>query len=186
MGTVRFVFALLAISLLAACAEPAKVASMTTQNFAGGAVAADPQLVGALSVGTVTGGEETDPLWTSEVDGPSFKAALEQSLLTNALLNRDPAQSPYRVEAHLGELDQPFAGFTLTVSSTVQYRVIDSATETLWFEREVRANGVAGTGDAFRAVDRLRIANERAIQTNIQQFITAFIEEWKKRPATTS
>jgi len=186
MGAVRAVFALLMLGLLAACAEPAKVSGMTTQNFAGGMVASNPAVQGSLTVGAVTGGQETDPLWTSEVDGPSFKAALVQSLLTNALLATDPAKAPYRVEAHLAALDQPVAGFSLDVGSTVRYRVYDAGSTEPWFDREIRATGVAAVGDAFRAVDRLRIANERSIQANIQQFITAFIEEWKKRPAATS
>ena len=182
----RLILCLILAGLLAGCAEPAKVSGMTTQNFAGGVIANHPQLQGSMTVGTVTGGEETDPMWTSEVDGPSFKAALEQSLLTNALLAKDPVTAPYRVEAHLAALDQPFAGFTLTVGSTVQYRVYDGAGTEPWFEREIRANGIASPGDAFRGVERLRIANERSIQANIQQFITAFIEEAKQRPAATS
>jgi hypothetical protein len=182
----RFLLCLILAGLLAGCAEPAKVSGMTTQNFAGGIVASNPQLQGSMTVGAVTGGQETDPMWTSEVDGPSFKAALEQSLLTNALLAKDPAKAPYRVEAQLVALDQPFAGFTLEVGSTVQYRVYDGAGTEAWFQQEIRANGAAGTGDAFRAVDRLRIANERSIQANIQKFIEAFIQQAKTRPAVTS
>lgn len=182
----RLLLSLLLVGVLAGCAEPAKVSGMTTQNFAGGFIASHPQLQGSMAVGEVTGGQETDPLWTSEVDGASFKAALQQSLLTNALLAKDPATAPYRVEAHLAALDQPFAGFTLEVGSTVQYRVYDGASTEPWFQNEIRANGTASTGDAFSAVDRLRIANERSIQANIQKFIETFIEQAKDRPAPTS
>jgi len=183
---VRSILAILGLLLLAGCAQPAKVANMTAHNIAGATVAANPDMIGSLTVGTVTGGEETDPLWTSEVDGPSFKAALEQSLQTNALLSMDGAKAPYRVEANLAKLDQPFGGFTLDVTSTVQYRVYEVASGALWFERDIRSTGAASVGDAYYAVERLRIANERSIQGNIQQFISAFTDEWKKRPAATS
>jgi len=182
----RLILVLAALVLVAGCAQPAKVANMTAHNIAGATVAANPDMIGALSVGAVTGGEETDPLWTSEVDGPSFKAALEQSLQTNALLSVDAPKAPYRVEAHLGELQQPLIAATAEVTSTVQYKVFDQASGALWFERTVSSVGTASIGDAFYGVERLRIANERSILGNIQQFISAFTEEWKKRPAATS
>lgn len=182
----RLFLCLTMIAVLAGCAQPAKVSGMTTQNVAGGVVAANPALLGTLTVGAVTGGQETSPMWTSEVDSPSFKAALEQSLLTNALLANIPANAPYRVEAHLAELEQPLIAVTSNVTSVVQYRVFDAASSQLWFEKTINATGSASVGDAFYGVDRLRIANERSIEANIQRFIEAYLEEWKKRPATTS
>src|SRR5262245_34769143 len=102
----RHAVALVALALLAACAQPARVTQMVVPNEMAPVVAANPGLQASLAVGEVSGGKETDPLWTSQVNNPEYKEALEQSLQTNALLA--PATSARNVvTVELIELKQP-------------------------------------------------------------------------------
>ena len=176
----RVLASLLLTGLLAACAEPAQVASMTTGDFASAQVAANPQFANSTMVGTVIGGGETHPLWTPNVDAPSFQEALTQSLAENDLLASDPAAARYSVEANVYELRQPYVhlGFEHDATAIVQYRVYHvNGSKDLWFSRDVHSTASAGFGDALLGVDQRQIAVERAMASNIQQFIDYFVQQ---------
>lgn len=179
----RLAIGALCLVALGACSQPARVSQMTVTNVAGASVAADPALLGSLAVEQVSGGQETNPLWTSEVGNADFRAALENSLQANALLAGDPAAAPYRVSAELLEVDQPVFGFDFTVTSIVAYRVVDAA-GALFFERRVTHPFTASVGDAFYAPQRLQIANEGSIAGNIRIFIDDFIAHWQASRTT--
>ena len=72
-------------------------------------------------------------------------------------------------------LERPLVGFSLDVESQVKYHVTSKTENT----HTITALGTASVGDAFLGVERLRIANERAIQNNIKQFITEFSKAGK-------
>ena len=176
----RVLASLLLTGLLAACAEPAQVASMTTGDFASTQLSANSPIANAAVVGTVIGGEETHPLWTPKVDAPSFQEALTQSLQENGLLASDPAAAHYRIEANIYEMRQPYVhlGFQNDATAIVQYRVyhVNGSTD-LWFSRDVHSTASAGFGDALLGVDQRQIAVERAMESNIQQFIDYFVQQ---------
>ncbi len=179
----RLLTALLCAVLLSACAQPARVSQMTVSNIAGGSVAADPSLLGLLGVDQVTGGQETNPLWTSEVGNPEFRAALENSLQANGLLAKDAAAAPYRLTATLDKVDQPvFAGNT-TVTSVVTYRVT-AADGAPFFEQSITKSFTASMSESLYGVARLRLANEGSIAANITAFIEAFIAHWRDHKPT--
>lgn len=184
--SLRLLAALICAAAVGACAQPARVSQMTVGNIAGGAVAEDPAMLGALAIEQVTGGEKTDPLWTSEVGNPEFRAALENSLRANGLLSSDPTAAPYRLTAALEKVDQPVMGFDLRVTSTVNYRVT-APDGVIFFEKRVTHAFTAGVGDAFSAAERLRLANEGAIAGNIKLFIQSFVAHWntqKQQPTS--
>ena len=60
---------------------------------------------GALSVKTVGGGEETNPLWTSEVSNSGFKGALEGSLQQSGLSAATDKDARFDVSASLAQLE---------------------------------------------------------------------------------
>lgn len=172
--------ALLLTGLLAGCTEPAQVAGMTTGDFASSQVAANPQLANSTAVGTVIGGGATDPLWTPNVDAPSFEQALAQSLEENDLLASDPGSARYRVEANVYDLRQPWVhlGMEHNATAIVQYRVYHAnGSKDLWFSHDVHSTGSAGFGDALLGEQQRQIAVERAMASNIQQFIDYFIQQ---------
>lgn len=128
----------------------------------------------AVQVNNVSGGRSTNPLWTSKVGNPEFQEALQQSLSAQGLLGQ--GQTRYRLDAMLMQLTQPLVGFDLTVSSTIRYVVIDTRTNQTSFDQTVTAAFTAGVGDAVLAVERLRLANEGSIKTNISKFLDQWIQ----------
>lgn len=135
----------------------------------------------SIAVVEVSGGKETNPLWTSQVDDAAFKEALEQSLTLHAMIAETSPR--YKLEAKLLELDQPFGGFNMTVGSRVFYRLADAVSNERVYETEIDCEYTAELSDAFLGYERLKLANEGAIKKNIALFIEALVAEMKKRDA---
>ena len=169
------VVAIIGLSLFAgACATPAEVKNMvvdTPRNIE----PKDPALKHGMCVTSVEGGEETNPLWTSQVDNASFKAALEGSLKAQMLLAEPPANCSFSLRAHLLGLNQPSFGFNMTVGSNVNYEVTKSGSDIVYLAHSQSASYTATVGQAFAGVERLRLANEGSIKENIRQFISALL-----------
>src|SRR5207248_2018131 len=98
---------------LAGCATSAAPQAMTIKP--GAAAAVNAKLKGSVKLADVSGGKDTNPLWTSQVDNAGFKKALADSLAISGYLAQDPSQAKYAVSANLVSLDQPLFGFTLDV-----------------------------------------------------------------------
>jgi hypothetical protein len=151
---------------LGGCATPATSQAMTVKP--GATAPVNPKLKGQLAVTDVTGGKDTNPLWTSQVDAAGFRKALTDSLAIAGYLAPDAGSAKYKVSANLVSLDQPLAGFTLDVKSDVKYELAGNGAKR---DYAIKATGTATTSDAFVGFERLRIANERSILENIKQFI---------------
>lgn len=162
-----FLVAFAALGLLSACASGAKPEAMVAHTTDVTAPA-NPALQGAMTVGSVTGGSETNPMWTSQVDDASFRQALEDSLRIQGYLAPTPAEARYTVDAQMLSLDQPFIGFEFTVTSSVDYMVDGAGGKR---SIPVTAEGSATFGESPLAVERLRLANEKAIKENIRTFL---------------
>jgi hypothetical protein len=132
--------------------------------------APSPHLAGAVSVGEVAGGSETNPLWKSEIDNASFRAALLESLRAAGLL-AEKEGAPFVAQVRLVKLDQPAVGFNMTVISVVHYTVKDVRTGATIVDEDIMAAHTATVGEAFAGVKRLRLANEGAARKNIATFI---------------
>jgi len=165
------------------CAQPAQVSGMVAPAPATDAWVNSPYK-GAMNVGTVSGGQETNPLWTSMVGDKEFKEALEHSLAVNKLLAPTDSDAKYVVNAELNDLDQPLAGFDLTVSAKVDYRVTKKDASELAFGDTVESKYTASFSDAFVAVERLKLANEGAIRNNIKTFIDRLLGVTSPEPPT--
>lgn len=159
---------------LSACATAAKVENMTAPAIAD-APAVDSALAGAICVTAVTGGEETNPLWISEVDDASFRAALEASLRNSGLAATTPDDCRYNLEANLLGMAKPVFGFDYEVTSHVNYSVLERPSGDPYFLTTVTAAYTATVGDALIGGVRGRLANEGSIRTNIQEFISELL-----------
>jgi hypothetical protein len=179
--TAKLALAAAALSLLAACAQPARVTQMAVPNVIAPVVAANPELVGSMTVGEVGGGKATNPIWTSQVDNPQFKEAFERSLEFNGLLAKGTTPGRLVVTANLIELDQPLMGFAMTVTPRVAYRVVENGTTNELFREELVTPYTAQFGDSLIAVERLRLANEGAIRESIRNFLVRFGQVWVAR-----
>ena len=159
---------LLTIGALAGCATPAAVEQMTvalpiTQT--------NPTLKNSVGVAEVTGGRETNPMWTSQVSSDSFRRALEQSLENAGMFSRIISGNKYQLKADLTRIDQPMMGFDMTVTSTVRYSLIEVQTQREVYARVIQIGYTASMSDAFIGSQRLKLANEGAVKANIQAFI---------------
>jgi len=163
---------LLAVAVLAmpllfgGCATPANSLAMTVSSTDAGMP--NPALRSALKVVDVTGGKDTNPLWTSQVDSATFRKSLEDSLANSGYLAVGGAPARYDLSAELVNLDQDMFGFTLDVRSKVNYRIVGQGVDKRY---PVDATGSATTADAMYGPTRLRIANERSILENIKAFL---------------
>lgn len=169
----RFVLLAAAAFSLVACASASKPGAMVAELTDATIIRDDSALRSAFAVGAVTGGKETSPLWKSNVSSEDFAEALRQSLAGHALLAATDGK--YVVDAELVEVKQPIAGFNMTVTSTVKYKVTDTATSSVVLERDVVNEYTAKMGDAFVGVERLRLANEGSMKGNIAQFIETLV-----------
>lgn len=155
---------------VAACASPSNPALMTLAATPG--LTAAPGDLGYKSVTTVTvsGGQDTNPMWTSQVSNADFKTALEGSLAAAGYMGAEG--QPMTVSASLIDLKQPLMGLDMSVTSQVRYTV--SRADRTVFDETVAATGTATLGQAFAGVERLRMANEASIRENIKEFLTRF------------
>jgi hypothetical protein len=169
---------MLAVALLAgllgACASAADPSAMALTSVP----TAKPfpqKLQHAMCVRNVTGGEKTNPLWVSKVDNDGFRAALDTSLSGVGLAAASASACGYPIDANLLGLSQPAAGFDLTVTAHVNYKVYDAAGQPLVLET-IDAPYTANFSDALVAVERLKKANEGAIRLSIEKFFDKLSE----------
>ena len=170
----RFIAACLALSMLSACAMEANRGAMTAALAPDQITADITAIKSSIHVGTISGGETTNPLWTSQVSDVNFKAALEDSLALAVLKGDDTA--PYVLNAKLVSLHQPFAGFDMTVTSTVDYTLQPVGGGKPLLDETVVTPYTAAFGDALVAAERLRLANEGAMRENIKEIIARLIK----------
>ncbi len=166
--------------LLSACASGAVPGAMVPPVSQETLVGDASRLRQAVAVGTVGGGRETSPLWTSQVSDQAFAQALRQSLATHAMLaiNGDL----YRLDATLLELTQPLAGFDMQVTAHVRYRLTRTADGATVLDREIRSPYTAAFSSSYLGVERLRLANEGAVRENIRMLLAALIAEEASNP----
>lgn len=169
MAYIRPLLASALIALCAGCASPAQISAMSVGADQAKAATGHSGLQHTVQLTEVNGGDKTNPLWTSEIEGPDFGAALRLSL-ANANLLGDGA-SPYWLRANLLRVDQPLFGLDFEVTSEIEYTLTEARTRKVLWREIIRAPFTAGVGDSMMAVKRLRLANEGSARTNIIELL---------------
>lgn len=171
MRNTRILVVLAALLYLTGCASSAKMGNMV---YEGPAKTYDTALESNVGVSNVSGGEETNPAWTSEIDNNAFAGALKQSLRKQGLLSGD---GRYELEAILLEVDQPMFGLDFEVTTHVKYILTDRDNNgAVVLNETIVAPYTATIGDAFAAIKRLRLANEGSGNANIQSLLETLSE----------
>lgn len=165
---------------VAACSQPARTDAMIANVTEATVVKPDSPLKQSMTVASVTGGDETSPLWTSQVGNEGFLEALTLSLQQHTMLATSNGVMTLRVT--LVELDQPLAGFDMEVTSTVRY-VVEHQAQGVVFDETIRHAHLQDFSSAFVGSKRLQLANEGAIRNNISQFIEKLIAASNIDPA---
>lgn len=164
MRDYSLVFVLVCLTGLSGCATQAQYAAMVPSNL---------QVVNHYpdSVATfVTGGETTNPLWTSEISSTGYKQALDVALHESELFSavRSGTGSDYRLEVRLEKAKQPMVGLGMTVNLTSEWTVTRSSdNQTVWRDT-VLSEYTAKFTDHLIGYERLRKANEGAVRENIR------------------
>ncbi|MEJ5999665.1 hypothetical protein [Paucibacter soli] len=174
--TAKIALALATAAALVGCATPARVDQMqTNSSLATRTAVANSKMRESIAIRDVTGGQETNPMWISNVSSSDFERALEASLKDAGLWQPNRQAGKYLLVAHLEKLDQPLAGFSMTVTANVRYTLIERSSNKTVFERTLATPYTAQMSDAFLGAERLKLANEGAVRSNIQQLIDALI-----------
>ena len=167
---IRLLVAMLLLAGLGACATPASYTSMVPEL-----ASADlgpgpaPSYRGAITVASVSIGTDTSAPWTSQIGSAEFQEALVRTLMVANLAGAQNGR--FRLEAVLLKLERPFAGFAMTVTASVAYRLTDTATGAVVYQETRTSLGTASLNDAIMNANRLRIADERALRANIRKLI---------------
>jgi len=162
MNKLKIVSLSILVVFLYGCASGARFGNMAYTESTG--MKYDKALKNDVGLSTVKGGEKTNPLWTPEISNEAFKKAVEMSLSSQGLLSKN---GRYRLKVKLAEVDQPLFGLDLTVTTHVNYMLIDTKTNKVVFNDMIVSPYTAAVGDAFLAVKRLRLANEGSAKKNI-------------------
>ncbi len=169
--TVHAVALFAVAATLAGCAAPARVDQMrSTPSMQLRMNNSNIPLKGQVAIKEVTGGQETNPMWTSEVSSADFERALELSL-ADAGLGALRQTGKYQLIADLQNLDQPLLGINFTVTAKVRYQLIERKRNITVAERAISSPYTATISDSFLGVERLKLANEGAVKSNIRQLI---------------
>jgi hypothetical protein len=122
-----------------------------------------------ITLGSIGGGKETNPLWESKVNNSGLKDALEESL-QNANLYASSDKAKYTLNATLNKLDQPIMGLDMTVKSDIHYSLINNNTKQVMYDKNI-ASSYTASWKTLYGVARLKEANEGAIRTNIEKLM---------------
>ena len=159
---------LLLLGLLVGCASPARIDQMAANVPA---TTVDAKLRKSIALSDVTGGKETNAMWTSQVASDDFRRALEISLERAGLLSKINSEGRFQLIADLSKLQQPLAGIDMTVTASVHYSLIERKSKKEIYRKVIQQPYTAKFSDAFLGAERLRLANEGAINANISAFI---------------
>lgn len=158
-------------AVLAGCSAPSRIDQMTVAPQASATYA--EALRQNIAIKDVTGGRETNPLLTSQVESADLERALESSLKGAGLLQPDRAAGRYTLTAHIQALDQraPFVSVTVTV--TILYFLVERSTAKTVWERTLVTTATASGSDAPVGAVRVMVANEGAVRNNIAALLEA-------------
>jgi len=160
--------------LLTACASGARPDNMISVPIQSNLISKSNKYFQGISIENISGGKETNAMLASKVSNSAFHEALRKSLESHGLLSVSGTPK-YRLNAELLALEQPIIGFSFTVDSVAQYKLLSTANNKSVFNETIKASGKATMGDTIVGVERLRIANEYSVKNNIQEFIDKLI-----------
>ncbi len=139
------------IATLAGCSPPQTTSTMVPNLTGIDAVRAAPAYRNAIALGQIS------------VDRPLFADALGRTLQLAGLSGEG---GRFRLDVLSLGLQRPYAGFGMTVTATIAYRLVEASSGKVVYDRTLTALGTATLEDAVENDNRLRIADDRAIANN--------------------
>ena len=167
----RIWFFLILPIVLAGCATAPDVKDMVVAPEAMEERSYPEKLWNNVIVSDVVGGEETNPLWTSEINAEGFKGALIESLGGAGLLSKDASTANYHLIVGILDVENPLFALDTTVTAVVEYLLLNSETGEEVFHETLTAEYTATFSQAFFGFERLKIANEAVVRENISMLL---------------
>jgi hypothetical protein len=130
---------------------------------------ADLPLRDNISVGSVSGGDRTNPRWESGIGNVEFRRALENSLNTAGLLERAKGEGRYVLSAELESIDQPTIGVSLTITARVKYTLTDRLTGETVYQESIVGEYSTKVWDSLWRPKRLEVASKGAARDNTER-----------------
>ena len=159
------------LSIIALCASAAVIAGCATASKPEAMVpttaVAGTQHHATTSV-VVAGGSETSSMGKSQISNEAFQQAIAMSIEKNKTFS-SVVKAPggdYTLAVTVVSMDQPSFGLSFTVKMEAAWS-LKKTDGTVVMQESIKSEGTAGVGDAFAAVERLRLANEGAARANI-------------------
>lgn len=165
----RLIAAAAFVACLGACAPPATYTAMVPDPAMMAGRTPAPAYRNAITVGSVSIGSDPGTPWRSAVGPDQVQDALSRTLASSQL--GQAATGRFRLDAILLTLARPYAGFAMTVTATIAYRLTDTANGAIAYDKTLTSIGTATLDDAITNENRLRIADQRAVGANLQQLV---------------
>lgn len=153
------------VVLMSGCATPATYQGMIPVTFE--TAAKHPHSVGV----NVSGGQETNPMWKSQVSDSTFKQALVEAITKSQVFSQviEGKGGDYLLTVMLVSMQQPSFGASFTVKMEAGWSLTRAGTGAVVWQESVQSAHTATVGDAFVGTERLRLATEGAARNNIKQ-----------------
>jgi hypothetical protein len=124
-----------------------------------------PALKESVVVDNVSGGKDTNPIWTSQVGDVEFKDAVKNSLVSEGLYSDN---GRYKLTVKINGIDQPLFGLDMQVTLMATYTLVDSKTNKELLCKNIASPYTATFSDSAVGIIRLRLANEGSVRENIK------------------
>src|SRR5258708_18643830 len=123
---IRLLVVMRLLAGLGACATHASYTSMVPELASAElGPGPAPSYRGAITVASVSIGDDTSAPWRAQIGSAEFQEALVRTLMLANLAS--PQNGRFRLDAILLRLERPSAGLPMTVTASVAHRLPDTA-----------------------------------------------------------
>ncbi|MDR7091520.1 MULTISPECIES: hypothetical protein [Cellvibrio] len=160
----RLIALLCASLLFTGCASPTNPVAMVPVDYVPGKI--QPYSVSV----NVAGGQDTSALGKSSVADADLKTAIEETILKTKAFKQlvKVGGADYELSASILTVNQPTMGFSFTVKTDLAWKLRKVADDNIVWRKVINSQHTTGAGEAFAGVERLRLATEGAIRSNIE------------------
>ena len=156
--------------LLSACMPPINSTQIMPSSVLYEQIKINPRLKDTIEVRHVVVPDGTGG-YSAAVTKEHYGEALKMALLTSGLASKGKGNGKYYLDATILDVDQPFALFSITVISVIDYKLVDKATTRTIYEETITMPHTVGATESFDGSQRLRMATAMSLRENITHLI---------------
>lgn len=126
-----------------------------------------------VSLSDSIGGQETNPLWTSQISNSAFTEALSNALVKSGIFSEviKASNADYILDVTIVDYNKPWAGIDFDIRMTTTWELTDGQTLLPVWSETFETIYHAKFSEALFAAERLQKANEGAVRVNIKEGI---------------